>query len=135
MESFWNSGEKNLIKGLDILGVRQLDQSIERDWVSGITTISIRARYLSLLPWILKEFYDAQLGEGGGKAQFNEKSFNQVLIRMEFVVLAASKFGATQDESGPIYGVLGSELYADALKRFEEEGHIQIPSDPRNLSW
>jgi hypothetical protein len=129
MESFWNSGEKNLIKGLDILGVRQLDQSIERDWVSGITTISIRARYLSLLPWILKEFYDAQLGEGGGKAQFDEKSFNQVLIRMEFVVLAASKFGATQDESGPIYGVLGSELYADALKRFEEEGHIQIPSD------
>jgi len=135
MESFWNSGERSLIRGLDILGVRQLDQAIEREWVSGITTISIRARYLSLLPWILKEFYDAQLSEGGGKAQFDEEVFREILVRMEFVVLAASKFGATRGESGPIYGVLGSELHAETLARFEHEGHIQIPSDPGGASY
>ena len=135
MESFWNSGERRLIRGLDILGVRQLDQAIEREWVSGITTISIRARYLSLLPWILKEFYDVQLSEGGGKAQFDEESFREVLIRLEFVVLAASKFGANWGESGTTYGVLGSDLHADALMQFEDEGYIKIPSDRGGASY
>jgi len=124
-----------LISGLDILGVRQLDQAIELEWVSGITTISIRVRYLSLLPWILKEFYDAQLIEGGGKAQFDEERFREVLVRMEFVILAASKFGTTWGESGPTHGVLGTDLHAEALTRFEQEGHIQIPSDRGGASY
>ena len=135
METFWNSGEKSLIRGLDILGVRQLDQSLEREWVSGITTISIRARYLSLLPWILKEFYDSQLREGGGRAQFDKEAFQKILIRMEFVVLAASKFLAKESESGPTYGVLGSEVHAEYLEEFENRGGIRIPSDRGGASF
>jgi hypothetical protein len=135
MESFWNSGEKTLIRGLDIHGVRQLDQAIERDWVAGITTISIRARYLSLLPWILTEFYDAQLSEGGGKAHFDEERFREVLIRLEFVVLTASKFGVEWGESGLTYGVLGSDLHSEDLARFEDKGHIEIPSDRGGASY
>ena len=135
MESFWNTGERENIKGLDILGLRQLDQNIELKWVSGITTISIRARYLSLLPWVISEYYTEELRRGGGTARFDETRFSETLRRMEFVVLAATRTGVERGENGLTHGVLGSDLFADLIKKLEEDGEVEAPTDKGGASY
>ena len=135
MQIFWNLGEREKIKGLDILGLRRLDQNIERQVVAGITTISFRARYLSLLPWALAEFYEAEIKRCGGKAEFDQQRFVKTLRRLEFVVLAASKWGKDHGESGTTYGVLGSELYSDHLDNLMEVGSGDIPSSKGGGSY
>jgi len=135
MECFWNSGEREKIRGLDILGLRQLDQRIEQGWVAGITTISNRVRYLSMLPWLLSEHYTRQLETGGGRAEYDEKALMEVLSRFEFVVLFASKTGKEWGESGNVGGLIGPTLYSDELNYFEINGHVEVISDRGGASY
>lgn len=128
LEYFWNSGERDKIQGLDILGLRQLDQNLESAWVANITTISYRARYLTLLPWILAEFYEHELERGAGKAVINWDRLSEVLARIKFVILAASATGTDWGESGDTFGVLGSILWADQLEKFKANQKIEIPN-------
>ncbi len=125
---FWNAGETEVIKGLDILGFRKVDQDVEKAWVSGVTTISQRARYLSLLPWLLMEYY-RRCGIDTGKARppiWDE--FRDVQRRLELVVLAATRITdhALDRKTG---GLLGSDLYVKEAKELEAGASVELSLD------
>lgn len=61
---FWSEDVLDDTQGLDILGIRALDQGLEANLVNGITTISARGRYFSILPWAIKQFYLERLEVG-----------------------------------------------------------------------
>jgi len=126
-EIFWNSGEREKIEGLDILGVRQHDQNLEQRWVAGITTISYRARYLSLLPWAVAGYYENSLASGSS-AKYDPDAITALLSRLEFVVLACTRIGSEQGEEGPTTYLLGADKFRNELAQLVENGKVKAPA-------
>jgi len=125
-ETFWNQGEKQITKGLDILGYRQVDQNVEKEWVSGITTISYRARYLSLIPWLVAEYYE-QRGQGGSEA-IAEPDYDELIDlhrRLELVMLACTRH--TDREFGNhTGGLIGPDIYVDEIAALESGATVSL---------
>ncbi|MEQ1761418.1 MAG: hypothetical protein ABL986_24170 [Vicinamibacterales bacterium] len=133
-EVFWNSGEGKKIEGLDVLGVRRIDQNLEGRWVAGITTISFRARYLSMLPWILGEFFERATAKGDGSGTFSEDALAATLRRFELVVFLASSSPQPSGESGNTYGVLGSDLFQAQGAQLAKQGSVDANVDQGGAS-
>lgn len=125
---FWNAGEKEVIKGLDILGFRKVDQDLEKGWVSGITTISQRARYLSMLPWLLVEYYRLCGLESGIARTPVWDEFHAIQRRLELVVIAATRI--TDKRLGrKTDGLLGSELFNAEMAALDGGAAVELKLD------
>ncbi|MEK6536778.1 MAG: hypothetical protein AABZ63_04765, partial [Actinomycetota bacterium] len=129
MDIFWNDGEREIIQGLDVLGLRGLDQSIERRFVAGITTISFRARFITLVPWVLWRVYEQQLKGKDEEARLDIDRLAAAFTRLEIVVLCASHFGKQWGEDGNTYGVPGSTVYEQIIKDIEKSGKATMPTE------
>ncbi len=127
MEIFWNKPDTDKINGLDVIGLRRIDQGVEKEWVAGITTISIRAKYISMLAWGLVEAYKIMPEKDGAK-EFDEKILNDVFSRVEFLVLAASKWSAKKREAKDDGGLLGADTHKKEIAELLEKGEVVVPS-------
>lgn len=142
MLDFWNAGGSTVIMGLDVLGVRQVDQSIERRWVSNITTISTRARYLSMLSWVVTEHY-LRLGLGGGgdgdggdgdpvlRVDPHHADLKRAIERLEFIVMAATILADPQPDTDKSQ-LIGTNKYQQARASLAAGESVALPSTGRS---
>lgn len=118
---FWGIDIEENTQGLDILGIRQLDQGLEANLVNGVTTVSARGRYFSILPWAIKTFYATALDRG---RPFAPNELATFLTRVEFLIIAASRADPSQSAGGAI---LGSDVFADEMKAIAASHAVALP--------
>jgi hypothetical protein len=124
MEIGWGKPIRAQIQGLDILGVRGLDQSLEEKLVNGITTVSWRARYFSLLPWAIGEFFEREKHAAG--AVYNDGAFVQFVSRVELLTLAATAADPQNSDAGR---GLGGDRYVTELRMLRGDAPVPFPED------
>lgn len=116
---FWNKDILEDTQGLDILGVRALDQGIESNLVNGITTVSARGRYFSILPWAIGQYYKMANGV------FVASDLANFLTRVEFLIIAASQADKTHKVGGAI---LGSDVIAEEMRAIRAGESVPLPT-------
>ncbi|MBK9751895.1 MAG: hypothetical protein IPO88_00060 [Nannocystis sp.] len=122
MDLFWNAGQRDTINGVDLLGVRQVDQDLEQIWAVAVTTVAGRARYLSLLTWTIAEYYERILAASDGRATFDWDAFKRISGRLESITLAATvSAGGSKD-----LGVMGRRNYLMELEHLTSHRSIDL---------
>lgn len=123
MDVAWGDAADGGTAGLDIAGVRALDQQMEATLVNGITTVSLRGRYWTILPWAIAEFFSAEAE--AGETSYSKDRFAAFLRRIEFLVLACT----TVDEGGAAGGALGTLTYERQMKALVSGVAAPFPAD------
>ncbi|MEY9607020.1 hypothetical protein ABIF74_011773 [Bradyrhizobium japonicum] len=127
MNVAWGSRLSGETKGLDILGIRALDQNIEASLTNGITTISIRARYISILAWAIGRYFVDE--NAGGPVKHNKEARAIYFNRVRFMILAA-----TYVDQGPSeVGVMGSDSYGAEAESLRDGSSVRLP-DTGNMA-
>ncbi len=119
MNAFWNDGQNEIIQGLDILGLRGIDQHIETQLLASITTISIRARYLSLIPWLIGEYRDT-LGETEISSENFHYGLMQVFDRLEVILLACTDYKQRTNPDLIDTGIIGAKVHKELIIDFKD---------------
>lgn len=123
MNITWGDDLLDDTPGLDILGVRGIDQGVELTLVNGVTTISQRARYFSILPWALGEYLVTNTSE-----RFHWDSLTIHLRRVEFMILTASRMDREINGSDAS-GALGANLQQERISTLLAGGPVTFPDD------
>ena len=124
MQLMWGDDLSQETRGLDILGVRGLDQNLEAALVNGITTISIRARYLTILPWAIGEYFAEE--QATDSTLYDAKRFQNYLGRVEHLVLSAT---VADTADGDTSGLLGSLTFSAEMNALRAGEEIEFPSE------
>jgi hypothetical protein len=124
MEVFWNGALSEDTAGQDILGVRRLDQGLEATLVNGITTISLRGRYLTILPWLIGEFFERDIEDR--VAEFTPDRFRAFVARVEFLVLASTVVDPLEGDGG---GAIGADTFRLDMESLRAGETIRFPPE------
>lgn len=121
MNVAWGDRLSEETKGLDVIGIRALDQNIEASLTNGITTISIRARYIPILVWAIGQYFVDE--SAGGRVRHDKEARAVYLNRVRFLVLAATFV----DDGAVRMGAMGSDFFADHMAALVSGNTVRMP--------
>lgn len=121
----WGAEGDDVTKGLDVLGIRGFDQEHESSLVNGITTISVRARYISILTWAIRAYFELETAKApqGVAVEFDRDAFSVFLNRVRFLTALAS-FAHNSGDGG---AVMGTEVFEQKIARSIAGHPVDLP--------
>jgi len=79
----WITFDANKTQGLDLLGLRAPVQQIGNDLLNGLTSVTPKLRYLSVLTWIAWRYAQARLPD-------DDDAFTEFAAAQEAVIVMAN---------------------------------------------
>ena len=102
---YWISFEADKTEGLDLLGLRAPVQHIGNQRFDGVTTVTPKLRYLSVLTWIVWRYSQARLPDAW-------PPFERFIEAQEAMIVLANRLESR--EIGDIVGVTKADKLLDS---------------------